>query len=145
MIVIDSELIIGLYLPTDYSDLSEAVFRKDPYWLAPYVWRSELLSVVSMYLKRGIIAQPKANEVVDLAEVHMKNRDYRAVAYDVLQRASESGLQVRDCEYVSLAAFTSVKYVTMNEQVLAAYPEIAVEPGRFAQPSDPEEGSGPLI
>lgn len=131
MIVIDTELIAGLYLPTDYTALSEAVFHKDPYWLAPFIWRSELLSVVNLYLRRDLINLQKANEVVDLAEVHMKNRDYRAVAYDVLERAVESGLPVRDCEFVSLAAFTGIRYVTMNREVITAFPKIGIDPEGF--------------
>jgi predicted nucleic acid-binding protein len=132
MIVVETELIAGLYLPTEFTGLAEELYEKDPYWLAPFLWRSEFLSVVSIYLSKNLINLDKASEAVELAERQMKHREYRAVAYDVLEKATESGFNTRDCEYISLASFSGFKLVTLDEKILKKYPDIAVHPKHFA-------------
>ena len=131
MIVVETELIAGLYLPTEFTEIAEELYEKDPYWLAPFLWRSEFLSVVSIYLSKNLISLDKASEAVELAERQMKHREYRAVAYDVLEKAAESGFNTRDCEYISLASFSGFKLVTLDEKIIEKYPDIAVHPKHF--------------
>ncbi len=52
MIVADSNIIAYLYLPSDYTGLAERLLEKDPYWVAPMLWRSELRNVLAAYLRR---------------------------------------------------------------------------------------------
>lgn len=131
MIVVETELIAGLYLPTEFTEIAEELYQKDPYWLAPFLWRSEFLSVVSIYLSNNLISLDKASEAVELAERQMKHREYRAVAYDVLEKAAESGFNTRDCEYISLASFSGFKLVTLDEKIIEKYPDIAIHPKQF--------------
>jgi len=131
MIVVETELIAGLYLPTEFTEITEELYQKDPYWLAPFLWRSEFLSVVSIYLSNNLISLDKASEAVELAERQMKHREYRAVAYDVLEKAAESGFNTRDCEYISLASFSGFKLVTLGEKIIEKYPDIAIHPKQF--------------
>ncbi len=132
MIVVETELIAGLYLPTEFTEIAENLYEKDPYWLAPFLWRTEFLSVVSTFLSKNLINLDKASEAVELAERQMKHREYRPVAFDVLEKSKESGFNTRDCEYISLASFSGFKLVTLDEKVLNKYPEIAVHPKNFA-------------
>ena len=128
MIVVETELIAGLYLPTEFTDIAEELYEKDPYWLAPFIWRSEFLSVISIFLNKKLISLDKASEAVELAERQMKHREYRAVAYDVLEKSMGSGLNTRDCEFISLASFSGFKLVTLDEKILEKFPDIAVHP-----------------
>ncbi len=41
MIVVDTNLIVYLYLESKHSPLAEQVLMKDPEWHAPLLWRSE--------------------------------------------------------------------------------------------------------
>jgi hypothetical protein len=42
MIVADASLLVHLLIPSPDSALAEGVYRKDPKWSAPVLWRSEL-------------------------------------------------------------------------------------------------------
>ncbi len=54
MIVADTNTIAYLYLPTDQIDSVVSLLHKDPHWIAPLLWRSELRNAGSMdVLKRA--------------------------------------------------------------------------------------------
>lgn len=131
MIVIETPLLAGLYLPMEHTPLSEEIYRKDPVWLAPLLWRSEMLSLVTLYFGRDHIDLAKSTEIMSIAEEQMKNKEYRPVASDVLEKAKESNLSSRDCEFVSIATFVGVPLLTLNQGLLKAFPDVAVHPEAF--------------
>jgi predicted nucleic acid-binding protein len=90
------------------------------------------MNVVSVYLSKGLLPLNKASEAVELAEIQMKNRDYRPVAFDVLEKSMQSGLNVRDCEFVSLASFTGIRLVTLDERIIKRFPEVGIHPDEFS-------------
>jgi len=55
MIVVDTNTIAYLYLPTDFTESVEELLSKDAIWIAPSLWRSELRSILAQYLRREII------------------------------------------------------------------------------------------
>lgn len=53
MIVADTNLIAYLLIPGPFSKDAERVQRRDPDWRAPWLWRSEFLNVLSLYVRTG--------------------------------------------------------------------------------------------
>ena len=53
MIVADTNIISYLLLPTTYSDSADTLYKKDPDWVAPTLWKSEFRNVLALYLKKG--------------------------------------------------------------------------------------------
>ncbi len=45
MIVVDTNIIAYLLLPSDYTHLAEQVIMKDSGWIAPYLWQSEFRNI----------------------------------------------------------------------------------------------------
>lgn len=48
MIVADTNIIGYLFLPTMYSDKTSQLYRIDPDWAAPELWRSEFRNVLAL-------------------------------------------------------------------------------------------------
>ncbi len=50
MIVVDTNIITYLFLPTDYTEQAEQLFRQARMWTAPVLWRSEFRNVLAHYI-----------------------------------------------------------------------------------------------
>ena len=56
MIVVDTNIIAYLYLPTDLTGQAERLLESDPEWAVPVLWRSEFRNVLALYLRKGLIS-----------------------------------------------------------------------------------------
>jgi len=132
MIVVDTNLIGYLLLPSERSTQAEQVLRRDPEWAAPLLWRSEFRNVLAVQVRKGQLTLEHALAVMKQAEELMHGREYAVVSTDVLRLASSSQCSAYDCEFVALAQDLGVGLVTVDSQVLAAFPALAQSPEQFA-------------
>ena len=132
MIVVDTNLLVYLYLTGQRTAEAEAVARKDAAWAAPLLWRSEFRNVLAGLVRRRALAVEEASRMADEAERWMAGREYGVVSHHVLHLAARSGCSAYDCEFVSLAQDLATSLVTTDRQVLAAFPGTAVAPKTFA-------------
>jgi predicted nucleic acid-binding protein len=131
MIVVDSNLIGYLYLSGERSAQAEQVLRKDSHWAAPLLWRSEFRNVLALYLRKNILSLEAAREIMEEATSLMQDQEYDVVSSQVLQLAAQSKCSAYDCEFVALAQDLGVALVTVDKQVLAQFPEIALLPETY--------------
>jgi predicted nucleic acid-binding protein len=54
MIVVDTNILAYLYLPTAFSEQAELLLMRQPKWIAPVLWRSEFRNVLALYLRKKI-------------------------------------------------------------------------------------------
>lgn len=133
MIVVDTNLIVGLYIPGDKSEAAESVFSKDPHWTAPLLWRSEFRNVLAMGVRRKMFVLDDACLIMEEAERLMREDEYEVPSAHILELAAQSGCSAYDCEFVALARQLGVPLVTWDREILAAFPESSVRPERFAR------------
>ena len=126
MIVVDTNVIAYLYLPTEFTQKAEDLLVRDSEWAVPVLWRSELRSVLALYLRKKLLDFDEAFAIQTQAEALLSDREYEVNSFDVLHLASDSGCSAYDCEFVSLATRLSVPLVTVDRKILAAFPSIAV-------------------
>lgn len=131
MIVVDTNVIVALWLPTSTSDLSERVLARDPEWAAPLLWRSELRSVLAGCLRRGMLDLARASSIAEDAETHLRGREFQIPSHEILRRVSGSRCSAYDCEYVVLAEQLGVPLVTSDREILDQFPRIARLPEAF--------------
>lgn len=132
MIVADTNLIAYLLIPSEHTAAAERVRARDPFWLAPPLWRSELCNVLALYEKNGKLDLDAVLELAETAEALMRGREVEVDAATVLRLAAASGCSAYDCEFVALAQGAGVPLVTADRKVLAAFPTVAVSPADFA-------------
>ena len=125
MIVADTNILVYLYLPTQFTPHAEKLLEMDSAWVAPYLWRSEFRNLLAFYLRKGLITCEKAFQIQQEAELLMSGNEYDIKSLNVLSLVSQSQCSAYDCEYVSLAMSIDTKLFTMDKKVLSEFPDIA--------------------
>lgn len=131
MIVIDTSVIASLWVPNDMEELAYKVLRKDPDWVAPLLWRSELRSVLALYLRKNILELSTVLQSMQEAEQLMKSQAYEVNSTQVLQLVHNSSCSSYDCEFVALADDLGVQLVSFDKQICREFSGIAVHPKKF--------------
>ena len=127
MIVIDTNVIAALILPTSLSfAAAENLLRADRDWVAPVLWRSEFTNILVTATRNGWLDLDQAFEALEAAEELMADGDYSVPASDVLQTAATAGCTAYDTEFVVLARDLGTRLVTLDQQILRAFPELAI-------------------
>ncbi len=133
MIIVDTNVITYFYLNSEFSELAEQLFQKEPNWAAPLLWRSEFRNVLAFHIKRKIISLNDSIQIFELAETLFNENEYEINSAQVLNLAHESGCSAYDCEFVSLAKNLNVSLVTMDKKVLNSFPEVAFSLQKYLQ------------
>jgi len=132
VIVVDTNLLVYLYIQSEHSEQAEKAFLKDPDWVAPLLWRSEFLNVLTACLRKGIVNLEVAIKIAGEAELLMQGGEYSVGALDILRLAAQSRCSAYDCEFVALARELNIPVVTTDRQILSDFPETAWSLEKFA-------------
>jgi Predicted nucleic acid-binding protein, contains PIN domain len=131
MIVVDANLIGNLFIESKDSPLAIQVFEKDPDWYAPILWQSEVRSIVTSYFRHNLLTLEKAFRIMDEAHGLMMDHERFISSNLVLELVGTSKCTSYDCEYVALAKEMNLTLVTFDQQVVRAFPRIALFPQDF--------------
>ena len=131
MIVVDTNVIAYLLLPSEHTQAARAAYGRDPVWAAPLLWRSEFRNVLATSIHRGHMTLEDAVEVVDIATELMQGREYAVDSADVLNLASLSSCSAHDCEFVALAQELRVPLVTADRRIRKSFGEETVSLADF--------------
>jgi predicted nucleic acid-binding protein len=131
VISVDTDVVASLLLKTADSPKAEQLLAKDRHWSAPRLWRSEYRNVLAKLIRTGVLDLPFALRSWDAAEALFGDDEYELAGFDVLRLARESDCTACDCEYVAVARDLGVPLVTLDAEILAAFPETAVSLGQF--------------
>ena len=126
MIVVDTNIISYLLLPTTYTESVDTLYKIDSGWTAPILWRSEFRNVLALYLRKNIITLDKALLLQEAAETIMAQNEFDVTSSQVLALANESNCSSYDCEFVALANHLSTQLVTQDKKVLREFPSTAI-------------------
>ena len=133
MIVVDTNIISYFYLNSDYSELAEQTFKKDPIWSIPLLWKSEFRNVLTFYMRKKIITLSEATEIFAYAEDLLKENEYEINSMQVLSLSHSNDCSAYDCEFVNLAQDLDVLLVTQDKKVLRNFPETALSMRQFVE------------
>ena len=125
MIVVDTNIICYLYLPTKYSKSAELLLKKEPHWAAPILWKSEFRNVLAGYLRKKLLDFDSIISILEEAENMLSNQEYQVSSLSAMSLASKSDCSSYDCEFVALAEHLKIKLITQDKQILRNFPAIA--------------------
>jgi len=126
MIVVDTNVIAYLFLPTEHTESVEKLLAVDPEWAAPILWRSELRNVLALYMRKKLLDFDAAYAIQTEAESLLAGQEYELDSYSVLSLAESSGCATYDCEFIALAQRLDIPLVTQDKKLLQAFPSIAL-------------------
>ena len=123
MIVVDTNILAYLYLPTEFTAPVEALLEHDPDWVAPVLWRSEFRSILAGYMRRKTLTFEQARALQLEAESLMTGNEYEVDSKQVLELVRDSDCSAYDCEFAALAIRLGARLVTMDRKLLKAFPQ----------------------
>ncbi|HSL17869.1 MAG TPA: type II toxin-antitoxin system VapC family toxin [Methylomirabilota bacterium] len=126
MIVVDTNVIASLVLPTgSRTDSAMRLLELDRDWCAPVLWRSELTNVLATGVRTRWFDLDFALQALDAACDVIGDNEFSVPSAPVLELAAETGCTAYDAEFAYLARELSVPLVTLDRQLLRAFPELA--------------------
>jgi len=131
VIIADTNLIAYLLIRGQHTAEAEAVYRKDPMWAAPRVWRSEFRNVLVLSLRRKLMGMDEAFEAVERAERLMEGQEFEVESSRVLRLAATSGCSAYDCEFVALAQDLGLFLVTSDRALITMFKPTVVSMTTF--------------
>ncbi len=131
MIVVDSNIIAYLMIPSDRTKEIEKLLLKDSEWIAPLLWRSEFRNILTLYMKQSQMSLILAEQTIARAENLLSEREYGVLSSDVLVLTYEKSLSAYDAEYVVLAINFGVPLITVDKKLLKEASEYAVSPTKY--------------
>jgi predicted nucleic acid-binding protein len=126
VIVVDTNVLAYLYLPTEFTAHAEVLLERDPEWVAPVLWRSEFRSILAGYMRRKTLTFEEARGLQAEAESLLAGNEHEVDSQRVLELVRDSDCSAYDCEFATLAIHLGVKLVTMDGKLLRAFPKHAV-------------------
>ncbi|HEY2676562.1 MAG TPA: type II toxin-antitoxin system VapC family toxin [Steroidobacteraceae bacterium] len=125
MIVVDSNVLAYLFLPSPHAAKAEALFERDHEWAAPILWRSEFRNILTGYLRRKTLSYETVIDIQKEAESLLAGAEYEVSSEAVLALARDSTCSSYDCEFIALAMQLDTSLITMDGELLRAFPNRA--------------------
>ena len=131
MIVADANLIAYFAIEGERTPVSRRVFAKDRVWIAPELWRAEMLSILAGRIRRKEDTLEGAEQDYLYAESLMRSNTYPVDFRRVLSVVAQTGCTGYDSQYIALAEERRVKLVTTDGGILENAKHVAVSPEQF--------------
>ena len=125
MIVVDSNVVAYFWVNGPLTEIAGRVQQKDPEWHVPVLWRSEMRSVLTGYLRDGSLSPAQITRIMAAAEESFAGREHIVPSEKIFQIVGETRLSAYDSEFVALACILDVPLVTADKVVLKAIPDRA--------------------
>ena len=103
MIVVDTNVIAYLWIPGVATAGAERLYRSDPEWCAPVLWRSELRNVLATQLRRRRMTLDVAVRILEAAQEQLRGREFDVPSERVMRAVQASRCSAYYCEFVTLA------------------------------------------
>lgn len=126
MIAVDSNVVAYYWVNGPLTEIAQRVWMKDDDWHVPILWRSEMRSILTGYVRDGSLSAAQIARIMAAAEEALAGCEHLVPSDKVFELAGATRLSAYDCELVALAASLSVPLVTADKAVLKAFPEQAL-------------------
>jgi predicted nucleic acid-binding protein len=131
VIVVDTNVLAYATIPGQSTASALAALSRDPEWVVPPLWRSELRNILARQIRARGMSLADALATFGEAQALIVEPDIPVDTARVLALAGASGASAYDCEFVALAQDLGVPLVTADRRLAERFPAVAVELQRF--------------
>jgi predicted nucleic acid-binding protein len=131
VIVADTNLICYRWMASPIAGAASKAWQRDPEWIAPLLWRSEFRNALAGALRQRVITLDAALEIAALAEAQMEGHEFLVTSAAVLSLVARCPCSAYDCEFVALAQQQKVPLLTVDRQLLRAFPATTISLEKF--------------
>lgn len=125
MIVVDANLIAYAVLPGEHTPSALAALERDPEWVAPMLWQSEMRNVLATTMRVKGLRYEDALGAWARARELVVDVPTPADTPRILRLAVEARASAYDCEYVALAEALAIPFVTSDAPLARRFPRQA--------------------
>jgi predicted nucleic acid-binding protein len=131
VIVIDTNLIVQTVLPSDAHAVALEVAARDPAWVAPSLWRSELRNVLATSMRVRGLKLRDAVAAFEAADQLVTDFDVDGFAEACLALAAKGRISGYDAEFVFAAERLGKPLVSSDRRLAKAFPGRVLSPEEF--------------
>jgi predicted nucleic acid-binding protein len=123
VIVVDTNLLVNAVLSGAHAEAVRRVARRDPAWVAPALWRIELLNVLAIAMRLRALALPRAVAAFDAAQELVVDAAVEPSATELLELTARGGVSAYDAEFLFVAERLDLVLVSADRKLARAFPE----------------------
>lgn len=117
MIVVDTNVIAYFLIEGERTPLARRLWRHEPRWRVPVLWRHEFLNVLASYARTGGIAPPAAKRLWQTASRFCAPMEVEVDLGTALQLALDQDISAYDAWYLTLADTLDVPLVSEDRRL----------------------------
>ncbi|MEA1881105.1 MAG: type II toxin-antitoxin system VapC family toxin [Candidatus Marinimicrobia bacterium] len=121
-------MIVYLHIQGDGTSLAQSVYRKNPNWSLPSLWRHEFLNILSTFVKEGGMPLPHAGRIWDQAIDRFVRAEQTIHYKRALALSNAFQINTYDAQALELAQRLSITLVSENAKLKKAIPQSVKNP-----------------
>lgn len=119
MIVVDTNLVVYLFVAGEKTSLSRQVYARDPDWVVPSLWKHEFLNVLATSVRQEVLTLEQALLVWQYGQDFLHRRERRVNMASALNWAVEQRVSAYDAQFIVLARELECKLITEDRRLRA--------------------------
>jgi len=123
LIVVDTNVIAYLLIEGDRTNRARSLWRDEPDWRVPPLWRHEFLNVLATFAKRGGADLADTTQLWTHAVDAIGSGEIEVDMSAALELAVTRQISAYDAQFITLARRLSVPLVTEDKKLRKTFPD----------------------
>jgi predicted nucleic acid-binding protein len=126
LIVVDTNIIAYLLIEGDRTDRVRSLWRDEPDWRVPPLWRHEFLNVLATFAKRGGADLADTTQLWGRAVDTIGSCEIEVDMSAALEVAVTTQISAYDAQFITLARRLGVPLVTEDKKLRKTFPDLTM-------------------
>lgn len=124
MIIVDTNVIAYLLIEGDRTNPARSLWRDEPDWRVPPLWRHEFLNILATFARRGGADLVDATQLWARAVDTIGPGEMEVDIPAALELAVTTRISAYDAQFITLARHLGVPLVTEDKKLRKTFPDL---------------------